>query len=198
MCEELTDKQILDEINSVEGFHCRWELHEGILRDGILDGFWNPIEELEAQRHKPICTDCGEDLEEEYYYFEDDETDRDYHVCCAECAHEMAQSWAEEAEVYAKDHCRIIGRLEQYDARYHHACTPEEYVLGDKWSYTQKSVRCENRHGGCTNYDKLIKPLREESLKHAVYYEAIRARIDFLLNEAEERGFFDDEQDMDS
>jgi hypothetical protein len=99
----------------------------------------------------------------------------------------------QEAERYALENCRITKTLPEYDPQYRDARTPEEYRSGDQESYTVNAHRCHCRHN-CTNYDELIKTFDRDSLRDNVFYEAIRERIEELLNEVEEGELLEDNE----
>ena len=95
----------------------------------------------------------------------------------------MIKEYALDINEYANE-VRITERIERFDPASRWAPTPEEYEAGSREAYTANSVRAFNRH--CrTNYDALIDGLdRDDALERAVY-NAVRERVDLLLDEAE-------------
>lgn len=89
------------------------------------------------------------------------------------------------ATAHALEHCAIYANsIERYDPAHHYAPSAEQYSGGDKFAYTPNALRAHNRHEA-TNYDELIRPLLPDDPVGQVYYSAIRARIEELLDEEE-------------
>jgi hypothetical protein len=149
---------------------------------------FSPIPVCELDEGEVRCTECKILLEEAYW-----DGDAWY---CEGCINALAQVIVKEAESYALESCKITRPLAKYDARYEYRPTPEEYNSGAKEAYTENAHRAHCRHN-CTNYDELIKTLSKysEVLRDKVYYEAIRKRIDELLDDAiGESGSLEDEE----
>lgn len=128
------------------------------------------------------CSECGEpfDSDSGYVYY-----DGDHSYYCEICACSVAARYAEEAEAYAEEHCKITGPLPEYDPDEEYKCSPEEYEQGLKDSYSPNAylALCRHRY---SNYEALIKPLDKASrtAKGRLAYQAIRKRIMDLLLEA--------------
>lgn len=123
------------------------------------------------------CAECGEHVAHEAYldgvgaYF------------CESCMNQFIREVEGEAVAYAEGHCKITLPLPRYDPTREYRCTPDEYAVGLRESYTTNAHMCSCRHN-CTNYDELIKSLDRDSVRDKIYYMAIRARITDLLETA--------------
>lgn len=111
---------------------------------------------------------------------------------CPGCARDNEMDAAKdqhesEAERFALENCRITAHAEPYDPQYRQAPTPEEYEAGDRAAYTQNAWRTHVRHN-CSNYDALIAGRSRDDPRDRVYYDAIRARIDELIDDYELEG----------
>ena len=104
---------------------------------------------------------------------------------CEACATELAREEDVEAREYTREHCRVTRPLPPYDPALEYRCTPEEYAGGARESYTPNAHACYCRHN-CTNYDELIRGLERYCPLDQIRYEAIRSRIEELLEEARE------------
>lgn len=129
---------------------------------------------------KKSCDVCGipdpRDDVDPFYTIEDK-------YYCIDCATELAESMEDEAREYAVAHCKLTRKPERYDPKYHYACTPDEYSAGMKFSYTENSVDAYNRHE-CTNYDKVIQAMWGGDPVTDVFLDAVRKRIEELIDEA--------------
>ncbi len=146
-----------------------------------------PAEELDVPSRS--CFACGRSSLDVYW------GDNGYY--CEACIEGVIVVMAKEAELYAHAHCKIERDLPRYDPRFEFRCTREEYECGARESYTRNSHAAHYRHN-CTNYDRLLVLLGVDrdtfSLRGKVYYTAIRARIDELL---EKQVFEDEKQPLD-
>lgn len=122
------------------------------------------------------CAECNQHLREEAYY---DGVESYY---CEHCIDKLIESAKTEARSYAEANCKITKPLPKYDPQYEYRCTPEEYEMGARESYTPNAHMCHCRHN-CTNYEELMKPLDRDSVVHQVFYSAIHNRITELLDE---------------
>ena len=92
------------------------------------------------------------------------------------------EEWKHEAEAFAREHCEICKSVPEYEPEYRWSVTPEEYAAGMKECYTENSHRAYCRHR-CTNYDALLAGLDRGGLRDRILYDAIRARIEELLDD---------------
>jgi hypothetical protein len=135
------------------------------------------------------CAKCRRREREEVYY---DGAGKYY---CDGCIDDVIDKAKVEAIAYAEEHCKITSRLPEYDSIHEFRCSPEDYEMGYRESYTPNAYMCHCRHQ-CTNYDELIDPLDTDTIEGEVYYKAIKARITELLEpEVEKRLYEDDEDD---
>jgi hypothetical protein len=112
--------------------------------------------------------------------------------CCETCAATLLKEEAREARAFALERCRITFPPEKFDSdpKLRFAPTREQYEMGSKEAYTWNAVRASNRHNR-TNYDALLSEVEAElglgrdDPVTRVWYEAIRERIEALLEEAE-------------
>jgi len=125
------------------------------------------------------CAGCGCDLRQKDPH--SDIAMCENLVCCYSCMGAMMESWVEGAKEYAQANCKLTGTLPDYDESQEFRCSPEDYEMGDKVSYSPNSYFAFCRHNR-TNYDQLIKPLSKDDLKDRVYYRAIYTRICELLS----------------
>jgi len=132
-----------------------------------------PVSEIEADDVK--CASCKKHLLVEAYYCKDE-------YYCEACLTSLVECENEEATIYAEEHCKITEPLTSFDSDYEFRCTPEEYALGMRESYTANSHLACLRHN-CTNYDELIEPLDRENPIQNASYLAIRLRTDELIRE---------------
>lgn len=139
-----------------------------------------------------ICHLCGrrcdtlDDQEKHKPEQPDVYLDGDAGWVCEACVSELTPQLIQEAEAYAREHCRITRPPHKFDPEFECRCTPKEYDDGDRMSYTENSVWTTNRHE-CTNYDQLLEELNLErdSIAGQVYYRAIRRRIREIIDDAE-------------
>lgn len=150
-----------------------------------------PVAEITGEGEELHCAECnrvfGED--EEAVFWEPE-------YRCEGCSEELAEIIKAEASEFAKANFKITTPLPRYNPAREFRCTPEEYELGLRESYSRNSHLCHCRHK-CTNYDGLIENLSKHShsIKQQIFYEAIRSRADELLAERieEDGDDFDDE-----
>jgi hypothetical protein len=143
--------------------------------DFELHGLVSSVPVAELEEDEPRCAICRAILTEAWL------DDGDFY--CEACMKELVEESACEAKAFAKKKCELTCKLPEYDTTREFKCTAEEYEAGAKESYTENSFRCHCRHH-CTNYDQLIHELRRDDLGDRIYYRAIRARIDELLDDA--------------
>lgn len=139
-----------------------------------------PVFEMIEEGEELRCAECnrlfGEDEEAVYW--------GDVHRCEA-CSEKLAEIVEADAAEFAEENCKITKALPKYNPLHEFRCTREDYESGySKESYTRNSHLCYCRHN-CTNYDELIKGLNrfDHSLENQILYQAIRCRIDELLEE---------------
>jgi hypothetical protein len=123
-----------------------------------------------------VCAECEETIEDEVCC-EDGEY---YHTACCE---EIEEELCKEAEEFAKTNCKIIRKLHRFDPHKEWACSRDDYEMRVRESYTENSVRAHNRHN-CTNYDQLLPQRLDDSMWARALYEAVRERIEELLENA--------------
>ena len=87
---------------------------------------------------------------------------------------------------------RITTKFAKFDRRRRFAPTPREYDAGDREAYTENSTRAYNRHN-CTNYDDVIDGLDGDDALSQACYDAVRARVEELLDDPE--NYEEDEPD---
>jgi len=127
------------------------------------------------------CPDCDGEFSESIT-LEDEAGSSKRADYCLDCAQAIIKEYAPEIAEYVS-RVRITDRVEKYDPRYRSAPTREEYDAGFREAYTENAVRAHNRHTR-TNYDELIRGLdRSDALEQAVY-NAVRERVEELLDEA--------------
>ncbi len=137
-----------------------------------------------ARCGKPLCRNC---------HPEDGWNTVDAELYCDDCTRVII---AENRDLIAEyvAAVAITGRIHWHDPAHRFAPTPEAYAAGDREAYTENSVRAFNRHER-TNYDDIVRDLdRDDALDRAIY-EAVRARVEELLAEAEPVGGEPDEDD---
>ncbi len=100
---------------------------------------------------------------------------------CPSCYERMRENEEEAAEKFARENCMITQPFPKCDPALEFRCSPEDYEVGAKESYTPSSYRAKCRHE-CTNYDKLCKDLRGCD-EHGIRHLAIHARIRELVEE---------------
>ncbi len=145
-----------------------------------------PVSELGDQ--DIFCHKCQKQLEEACF----DGFGRYY---CEKCMETRIARVEKRAESYAASQCRITAQLPKYDRAFEFRCTPEDYEMGAKESYSPNAYLAHCRHN-CTNYEILIERLDPEQIAHKVWYWAIRDRIETLLQDAiDERELLDDDED---
>jgi hypothetical protein len=132
----------------------------------------SPVSEVCEER--VLCCDCKSQLVEDAYF---DGEDKYY---CESCIQKLIDKTIHLAEGFAQQNCKILKPLPPYDPDQEYQCTPEDYELGYRYSYTPNSHMCKCRHE-FTNYDDLIKPLSKDLVVHQIYYHAIREKIMELL-----------------
>ena len=125
-----------------------------------------------------ICDECGQVIEDEISI----SSEGYHHTACCEAIEEKLRK---EAEEFAKANCKITAKLHRFDESKEWACSPDDYEMGMRESYTANSVASHNRHN-CTNYDKLRPDRNDDSARGQAYYGAIRDRIEELLNDADD------------
>lgn len=109
-------------------------------------------------------------------------------VICAEC---YTSAESEEERIFdespariaeAVSMCKATADFPVFDESETWAPTPEQYERGERDAYTENSYRCYCRHS-CTNYDDLIRNLDRHDAADQLVYDAIRARIDELVEQ---------------
>ena len=134
-----------------------------------------------------VCAECEQPIADEAY------PDGEKYLC-ESCFQEIIDGARQEAEAFAEANCKITGKLHRFDPENECACSPKDYALGEKESYTENSVRAQNRHN-CTNYDELIPDRHDTSIRARELYQAIRTRIEELLDDADEDQYEDELED---
>lgn len=147
--------------------------------------------QLQMQESK-FCAICnsGEVLDDIVGWYEfygitvDPDTLQDWETC-ENCANEyLVDYFEEDAKEFALKNCKITGELEYYDTKDDGGIgLSEEYSDDTRECYTWGYVLAINRHCN-TNYEELIKELSRESGRDQAYYQAIRSRIDELVEAA--------------
>ena len=84
---------------------------------------------------------------------------------------------------FAEECCRITRPLPEYQPELEYRCSPEEYRMGERESYSPNAYLCHCRHN-CTNYDELVADLGKDSATDHVRYLTIRDKIHELLEKA--------------
>lgn len=152
-----------------------------------------PVNEITKEGEQLRCAECDR-------VFAEDELAVYWGDCqrCEACSEELVKTVEAEAAEFACQHCKITQALPKYNPSQEFRCTPDEYEVGSKESYTRNSHLCYCRHN-CTNYEELIKDLHklDDSLENKILYEAIRARIDELLEKQIEQDGDEFEEDDD-
>jgi hypothetical protein len=91
------------------------------------------------------CSACGRALAEHDGVFVEDGD-----LICSTCLDSaLAEEWPN-AVAYAREDVQLTGTPEVYEPELRHACTPDEYAMGAKESYTLNSVFAFNRHNRTT------------------------------------------------
>jgi hypothetical protein len=136
-----------------------------------------PLSEFNWRGNVVRCAECNRTFAENegVVYFEDG-------CCCETCAEQRVKIAEQEAKEFAEENCKITKVLPKFNPAREFSCTPEEYEAGNRESYTRSSHLCHCRHN-CTNYDDLINGLDPHDLVHAIFYEAVRSRIEGLLTD---------------
>lgn len=117
-------------------------------------------------------------------------------VLCQSCGSDLVDKWTGEAEQFAEQNCKILGQLPRFDSVNVFAATPEGYNAGDREANTPNSYQARLRHQ-FTNYDELIKGLAKlASVRDSIHYDAIRARIEELLEAAVEKPENEDDSSL--
>lgn len=147
-----------------------------------IDDLALPPEELPL-----VCSECEQPIADEAY------PDGEKYLC-ESCFQEIIDGARQEAEEFAEANCKITHKLRRFDPEKKWACSPEEYQSGAIESYTENSVKAHNRHN-CTNYDELIPDHHDTSIRAHELYQAIRNRIEELLDDANEDQYEDDASD---
>jgi hypothetical protein len=154
------------------------------MADEIAGVHLHPFEDDEDD-NEHRCPQCdrtlGVDTECAYLKGIPDRSDGYY---CDSCTRALLLEAARDAVDVARDECKLTGRLHRFDPAHRSAPTREQYEAGDREAYTENSVRAYNRHDR-TNYDALIAELDRDNAIDRIFYNAIRDRIDVLLDEAE-------------
>ncbi len=132
--------------------------------------------ELPPENLPLVCAHCEEPIEDEVY-LEDGEY---LHAACCEAIEKERRI---EAEEFARVNCKITRKLHRFDPNKEWACSRDDYEMGARESYTENSVRAHNRHN-CTNYDQLLPQRLDDSMWARALYEAVRERIEELLENA--------------
>lgn len=133
-----------------------------------------PVDEIDGD--DVSCAECGANLADEAYF------DGDGAYYCEPCMDKFVKEVTWEAKEFAEENCRITEPLPRYDPENEYRCTPEEYQMGARESYTPNSHMSHCRHN-CTNYDELIAALDRDSVRDRIYYTAINVKITELLQE---------------
>jgi hypothetical protein len=143
----------------------------------------------------PVCATCRKPQESDYMYNDDAVHGQDKWHCEA-CFADEIEKIKKRARAYAVRYCKITSKLPKYNPDKRDAPTPEEYAAGDREGHTENSVYAEARHK-CTNYDALLqrKAADRECYRCCLYYEAIRDRIEELLEEGFECMEYDSDED---
>ena len=143
----------------------------------IADFIASSIPDMNSPPELPIvCDECGEVIENEVCM----EDEGYFHtVCCERVEGELRK----EEKEFAIANCKITRKLHRFDWSKSWACSPDDYEMGAKESYTANSVRAHNRHC-CTNYDELLPDRADKSMWATARYEAVRERIEELLQGA--------------
>jgi hypothetical protein len=142
--------------------------------------------DLSPEELPVICAECGESIRDEVCM----EDEGYLHTACCEGIEEEHRK---EAEEFAKANCKITRKLHRFDESKAWACSPEDYEMGARESYTENSVRARNRHN-CTNYEQLIPDRLDDSMWARARYEAIRVRVEELLDKAADDQYEDEEE----
>ena len=148
------------------------------------------------------CEVCGmKDPSADAQFFEINGFPLDGATICVPCYWDHVKIDCEpDAKEYAIENCEITEDFPVFESHLAWAVTPEEYENGFKECYTTNSHRAFCRHK-CTNYDSLIADLQRMNPVDSTYYQAIRDRIDELVDERIEsmEGLeLDSESDSDS
>lgn len=139
--------------------------------------FLTPFESLAEQFDEPQkCGECSQIIVSDYCYT------NDQHFC-EECAPAIASRLYAEAAAFAFENCEVAERLPLYDESKRDAPTPEEYADGYREAYTENAFRCMYRHR-YSNYDELIRNLDKFDFADRIRYQAIRDRIEELIEQA--------------
>lgn len=125
------------------------------------------------------CADCGKSgvIDDEPVY-----EDLDGRKLCLDCAEDSAAAMRYECEEFAREHVRLTGRPHRYLEEYWYAPSRDEYQDGDREAYTENAVAAHNRHS-CTNYDELISGLDRGDPWDRALYDAIRVRVEEVIDE---------------
>lgn len=116
---------------------------------------------------------------------------------CEPCFRDLERDAESESPEFALKNCRITEAWPVWDATTEWSITPEDYEFGDRVSNTENAYRTTCRHE-CTNYDELISSLDKFNPLDSILYDAIRDRIDELIDdEIHEKDLIKHEEDWD-
>jgi len=163
------------------GEHAEVEPSEGSIETSCDGPANEPNAGLTPQESDPdlcVCDGCKREM----YWGDEPIYEYEAECYCLDCAEDYADCFWDEARDWAEERCKLTGEVEEYDPEYHFACTPEDYEMGDKESYTPNSVGADNRHNA-TNYDEVIKDLDPYDPVDRIFYKAVRERIEELIED---------------
>ena len=121
------------------------------------------------------CRVCEDDIVGDYQLYSDD------FICCS-CAEQMAEDLKSQAIDHASSACKLDAELPIFDPATSRTITPDEYANGARESNTENAYRCRLRHD-FSNYDTLISQLDRDCCIDSITYQAIRARMDEMIDE---------------
>lgn len=124
----------------------------------------------------PNCVVCDEVIDDDCFFVNDSR------FICGDCFDTWEEQLEASAKAFANAKCRITGELPKFDKATEWTITPEEYAAGERCSNTENAYRTHCRHER-TNYDSLIASLDRDDPHDQIFYEAIRARTDEMIEE---------------
>jgi hypothetical protein len=126
-----------------------------------------------------LCTACRHELPDATYFSESGGG----HFC-EKCARAIYAATLEQAAKFALANVRVTSEPEPFDSdpELEIKPSPQEYAAGAKLAYTRNAWRAHVRHA-CTNYDELTSGLAKDDPLHRVRYDAIRQRVEELIED---------------